>query len=347
MQPINTALCSFGMSGWVFHAPFITTNPGFNFYGVWERTKNLAQEKYPGVKTFRSLEAMLADKNIELVVVNTPSVTHYDFAKQVILAGKHLIVEKPFTPTVAQAQELIDLAKKKNVKLSVYQNRRYDSDYKTVKKILDEGWLGNIVDAAIHYDRYVPALSYKVHKETPTPGVGALYDLGSHLIDQALLLFGTPLAVFADITINRPDSKVDDYFDLKLFYPNHRMTLKSSYYVREALPGYIFHGTLGSFIKHKTDVQETDLQANKKPGSSDWGTEPDSQKGLLHTEKDGKIIKEYVQSLQGNYADYYNGIYHAIRNNTAVPVSGEEGMKVIQVIEAAIKSNKEKKVIEL
>jgi len=347
MQPINTALCSFGMSGWVFHAPFITTNPGFNFYGVWERTKNLAQEKYPGVKTFRTLEELLADKNVELVIVNTPSVTHYDFAKQVIQAGKHLIVEKPFTATVEQAEELIALAKKKKVKLSIYQNRRYDSDFRTVRKILEEGWLGNIVDAEIHYDRYVPALSYKAHKETPTPAVGCLYDLGSHLIDQALQLFGIPLALFADITINRPDSKVDDYFDLKLFYPNHRMTLKSSYYVREPMPGYQIHGTLGSFIKHKTDVQETDLQANKKPGGSDWGIEPASQKGLLHTEKEGKVIKEFIPSLKGNYGDYYEGMYNAIRNNAGVPVPAEDGMNVIKIIEAAIRSNKEKKVIEL
>ena len=117
------------------------------------------------------------------------------------------------------------------------------------------------MDAEIRYDRYVPDLSYKTHKETPTPAVGALYDLGSHLIDQALQLFGMPLAVFADITINRPGSKVDDYFDLKLFYPSYRVSLKSSYYVREAMPGYQIHGKLGSFIKHKTDVQETDLQA--------------------------------------------------------------------------------------
>jgi predicted dehydrogenase len=347
MNKINTALCSFGMSGWVFHAPFISVNPGFNFYGVWERTKNLAQEKYPGVKTFRTLEELLDDKDIELVVVNTPSVTHYDYARQAILAGKHLIVEKPFTATAAQAQELIELARKKNVKLSVYQNRRYDSDYKTVKNILDEGWLGKIIDVEIHYDRYVPALSYKVHKETPTPAVGGLYDLGSHLIDQALQLFGIPLAVFADITINRPGSKVDDYFDLKLFYPHHRVTLKSSYYVREPLPAYQIHGSLGSFIKHKTDVQEIDLQANKRPGGADWGVEPESQKGLLHTEKDGRIIKEFVPSLKGNYGDYYDGIYNAIRNNADLPVSGEEGMNVIQVIEAAIKSNKEEKVIEL
>jgi predicted dehydrogenase len=347
MKVINTALCSFGMSGWVFHAPFISVHPGFNFYGVWERTKNLAQEKYPGAKTFRSLEELLADENIELVIVNTPSITHFDFAKQVILAGKHVIVEKPFTATVIQAQELIDLAKSKNVKLSVYHNRRYDSDYKTVKKILDEKLLGEIVEAEIRYDRFVPELSYKVHKETPTPAVGCLYDLGSHLIDQTLQLFGMPLAVFADITINRPGSQVDDYFDLKLFYSSHRVTLKSSYYVREAMPGYQIHGKKGSFIKHKTDIQETDLQAGKTPGGGDWGIEPESQRGLLHTEKDGKIIRELIPSLKGNYGDYYDAMYNAIRNNAEVPVSGEDGMKVIQVIEVAIKSNKEKKVIDI
>jgi scyllo-inositol 2-dehydrogenase (NADP+) len=346
MQPINTALCSFGMSGWVFHAPFLSADPHFKFYGVWERTKNLAQEKYSGVKTFRSLEELLAEKNVELVVVNTPSVTHYDYAKQTILAGKHLIVEKPFTATVEQAEELIELAKKKKVKLSVYQNRRFDSDFRTVKKILDEGWLGNIVEAEMHYDRYVPELSYKTHKETPTPAVGCLYDLGSHLVDQALQLFGMPLSVFADITINRPGSKVDDYIDLKLFYPGYRVILKSSYYVRESMPGYQIHGTLGSFIKHKTDIQETDLQAHKKPGGDDWGIETEGQKGLLHTVKDGKIIKEFVPSLRGNYGDYYDGIYNAIRNNADVPVPGEDGMRVIQVLQAATKSNKEKKVIE-
>lgn len=347
MQKINTALCSFGMSGLLFHAPFIHLHPGFNLYGVWERTKNLAKEKYPSVKTFRTLEEILSDENIELVIVNTPSITHFDFAKQVILAGKHLIVEKPFTATVKQAEELIRLANDMKVKLSVYQNRRYDSDYRTVKKILDEGWLGKIVDAEIHYDRYLPELSYKVHKETATPAVGCLYDLGSHIIDQALQLFAMPEAVFADIAFNRPGSRVDDYFDVKLFYPYHRMTLKSSYYVREALPGYIFNGKLGSFIKHKTDVQETDLQAGKIPGGNDWGIEPASQNGLLHTEKDGKIVKEFIPSLRGNYGDYYEGIFQALRNDKALPVTAEEGTDVIRVIEAAFKSFKEKRIIQL
>lgn len=347
MKPVNTALCSFGMSGWVFHAPFIHIHPGFNLYGVWERTKNLAQEKYPAVKTFRSLEEMLADPAIELVIVNTPSITHYDYAKKVIEAGKHLVVEKPFTATVAEAQELIELAKKKNVKLSVYQNRRYDSDYKTIKRVLEEGLIGNIIEAEIRYDRFTPELSYKVHKETPTPAVGSLYDLGSHLIDQALQLFGMPKAVSADIAIFRPGSKVDDYFDLKLFYPSHRVSLKSSYYVREALPGYVFHGTKGSFIKAKTDVQEARLLASVSPAADDWGIEPASEQGWLHTEYNGEIIKKHIESEKGNYADYYNGIYDALRNDKPVPVSAEDGMKVIKLIEAAYQSHKEKRVVDL
>ena len=347
MKPINTALCSFGMSGYVFHAPFIEVHPAFNLYGVWERTKNNAQAKYPNIKTFRTLEEMLADQNIELVVVNTPSVTHYDFAKQAINSGKNVVVEKPFTATVEQAKELIQLAKEKNVALSVYHNRRYDSDFKTVKKILDEGWLGNIVEAEIHYDRYDPGLSYKLHKEIPTAAVGSIYDLGSHLIDQALVLFGMPNAVFADLDTYRPNSKVGDYFDIKLFYSTHRVILKSSYYVREALPGNIMNGTKGTFIKSKADIQEAELQAGKIPGSKDWGAEPDKEKGLLHTEKDGKIIREQVPTLNGDYMEYYEGIYQALRNNGLVPVTGTEGMDVIRVIEAALKSNREKKVIDL
>jgi predicted dehydrogenase len=347
MKPINTALCSFGMSGYVFHAPFIEVHPAFNLYGVWERTKNNAQAKYPNIKTFRTLEEMLADQNIELVVVNTPSVTHYDFTKQVINSGKNVIVEKPFTATVEQAEELIQLAKEKNVALSVYHNRRYDSDFKTVKKILDEGWLGNIVEAEIHYDRYDPGLSYKLHKEIPTAAVGSIYDLGSHLIDQALVLFGMPNAVFADLHTYRPNSKVGDYFDIKLFYGTHRVILKSSYYVREALPGNIMNGTKGTFIKSKADIQEAELQAGKIPGSKDWGAEPDKEKGLLHTEKDGKIIREHVPTLNGNYMEYYEGIYQALRNNGSVPVTGTEGMNVIRVIEAALESNRDRKVIQL
>jgi predicted dehydrogenase len=345
MKPINAALCSFGMSGWVFHAPFLHVHEGFNLYAVWERTRKLAQEKYPGVKSFNTIEAMLADDAIELVIVNTPNYTHFEFAKLALQAGKHVVVEKPFTVFSDQGRELIALAKKNNRKLSVYQNRRYDSDYKTIRKIIQESWLGNIVEAEFHFDRYKEELSPKLHKEIPGPGTGSLYDLGSHLIDQALQLFGEPEAVFADIAIMRPISQVDDYFELLLYYPTWRVRLKSSYQVKETLPGYIIHGSKGSFIKPKTDVQEAMLQAGKIPGTADWGTEPESERGLLHTEKDGKTIREYIPSMRGNYGEYYDAIYAAIRENKPVPVSAEDGLKVVELIETAYESSRIKKVI--
>lgn len=345
MKPINAALCSFGMSGWVFHAPFLKVNPGFNLYAVWERSKNLAEEKYPGIKTFRSLEAMLADDAVEMVVVNTPNYTHFGYTKKALEAGKHVIVEKPFTITVEEGSELIALAKKQNKKLSVYQNRRYDSDYKTIRKVLSQNLLGDLIEVEMHFDRFKEELSPKLHKETPGAGSGSLYDLGSHLIDQALQLFGMPQMIFADIKAMRPISKVDDYFEILFYYDTMRVRVKSSYVVREALPGYVFHGLKGSFIKPKTDVQEDMLQAGHKPGGANWGTEPESQKGLLHTEKDGKIIKEYITSEQGNYNEYYDGIYGAIRENRPLPVTPEEALNVIKIIEAAYKSNEIRKAV--
>lgn len=347
MNPINTALCSFGMSGLVFHSPFLSINPHFNFYAVWERTKDLAHEKFPEVNTYRTLEAMLADDLVELVIVNTPNYTHYEYAKKSLEAGKHVIVEKPFTIDVTQANDLIELAKKQNRVLSVYQNRRYDSDYKTIKKVVSQNLLGELVEVEMHFDRFREELSPKVHKETPGPGAGVLYDLGSHLIDQALQLFGKPEKIFADIRIIRPNSKVDDYFELLFYYPKLRVRLKASYIVREALPGYILHGLKGSFIKPKTDIQEMLLKEGVIPGKKDWGTEPDTEKGLLHTEIKGKEVIEFITSEQGNYNDYYSGIYEAIRNNQPLPVTAEEGAEVIKIILAAFESSQAEKVIEV
>ena len=345
--PIKTALCSFGMSGLVFHSPFLSINPGFNFYAVWERTKNEAQKKFPNVITYRSLDEMLSDELVELVIVNTPNYTHFEYAKKALQAGKHVIVEKPFTVTVKEARELTDLAKEQNKILSVYQNRRYDSDYKTIKKVLDKKLLGEVVEAEFHFDRYREELSPKQHKEIPGPGTGVLYDLGAHLIDQALQLFGWPSKLFADIRIIRPVSKVDDYFEVLLYYPNLRVRLKASYSVREALPGYIIHGLKGSFIKPKTDVQEALLQAGNIPGGPDWGREPETEKGLLHTEIDGVEERKYIDSEQGNYDDYYSGIYEAIRHNKPLPVTAEEGRNVIRIIETAFESSEAQKVIQL
>ncbi|WP_417558672.1 Gfo/Idh/MocA family oxidoreductase [Mesoflavibacter zeaxanthinifaciens] len=344
---INTALCSYGMSGHLFHAPFIHEHPDFNLYAVFERTKNIAEAKYPSIKTYRTLEAMLQDDAIDLVVVNTPNVTHFEFTKMAVESGKHVIVEKPFTVTSKEAEVLIELADKHQVKLSVYHNRRWDSDFKTVKKIIESNVLGDIVEAEFHYDRFDPELSYKTHKETPTEGVGSLYDLGSHIIDQALVLFGMPDSVFATTNAFRSNSKVIDYFDIRLFYASHYVTLKSSYFVREPLPAYSVHGTKGSFLKSKADVQENDLQKEIKPNTNNWGVEPESERGLLHLENKGVSHKELVSTLPGDYMAYYNGISQSILNNKPLPVSANQATQVIKVIEAALKSSEKQKSIYL
>jgi len=346
MQIIKTALCSFGMSGHVFHAPFLHLHEGFELYGVWERTKNLATEKYPAIKTFRDFDTMLADDSIDLIIVNTPSITHFEYAKKALMANKHVIVEKPFTPTAAEAAELIKLAGEHQKILSVFHNRRWDSDFLTVKKILSGKYLGDIKEAEIHYDRFTPELSYKVHKETPTPGVGVVYDLGSHLIDTALQLFGMPSAVFADVMIMRENAVVDDYCEIIFFYTTFRVRIKATMFAKEP-QGFIIHGTKGSFVKSRSDVQETQLQLQKNPADDDYGFEQESEYGLLHTQKNGVFVKEKIPSERGNYAAYYDGIYQAVVNKQPLPVTAAEGKKVIEIIEKLYQSNKEKKTIKI
>lgn len=346
MQKIRTALLSYGMSGKVFHAPFISFHPGFELIGSWERSKKLIREDYPSVKSYATMEALLED-DVDLVIVNTPVETHYEYAKKVLLAGKHAIVEKAFTTTVAQAEELTALAKERGVKLAVFQNRRWDSDFKTVQKIISDKALGEIVEAEFHFDRYNPLLSPKQHKETANSGAGILKDLGPHLIDQALCLFGLPESVFADIRITREHSLVDDYIDILLYYPDFRVRLKAGFFVREAIPSYMIHGKKGSFLKPRGDVQEDDLKLGKKPNLDTWGKEPKSKEGTLHTEINNDIFNAKVPTLQGNYYDFFDRVCNSISNDTPEPVTAQDGVHVMQIIEAAIQSSEQKKVIDL
>ena len=345
MKKIKTALLSYGMSGKVFHAPFLDLHEGFELIGAWERSKKLIQHDYPHAKSYSSIEELLQD-DLDLVVVNTPVGTHFEFAKQALLAHKNVLVEKAFTTTVAEAEELRDIAREKKLKLAVFQNRRWDSDFKTVKQILDQDILGEIVEAEIHFDRYNPNLSPKQHKETVNPGAGILKDLGSHIIDQALTLFGFPEALNADIRITRDHSLVDDNFDILLYYPRFRVRLKAGFFVREMLPSYVLHGKKGSFLKARGDVQEDELKLGKKPSRDNWGIEPDYKEGLLHTEVNSVVIREIVPTLHGNYFEFFDGIYDSITNNKPEPVNAEDGVNVMRIIEASIKSNVEKRVIE-
>ena len=346
MQKIKTALVSYGMSGKVFHAPFIHAHPGFELTGAWERTHKNIQADYPYAKSYASLEELLAD-DIDLVIVNSPNITHFDYAKKALMAGKHIVVEKPLTVRVSEGEELKRIAEQQGKLLCPYQNRRWNSDYKTVKRILDSGCLGEIVEAEIRYDRYTPAFSYKKHKETGETGTGIVYDLGSHLIDQALQLFGKPDSLFADIAITREGSLTDDYVELLLFYKDLRVRLKSGFFIREPLPGYILYGKKGAFLKNRADVQEDDLIKGIKPTVANWGVEPESQQGLLHTEIDGKIIREQVPTETGDYMGYFEALYQSIVNGKPLAVKAEESIAVVNIIEKAFESHRLKKVIEL
>jgi predicted dehydrogenase len=290
---------------------------------------------------------MLADEAIDLVIVNTPNYTHFDFAKKALLAGKHVLVEKAFTVTVSEAEELLQLAKDRGKQLAVFQNRRYDSDFKTVKKIVDEGLLGNIVEAEFHFDRFKPELSPKLHKESLLPGSGLLHDLGPHIIDQALYLFGMPDAVSGFVRIVRPGSKVNDYFDVIFFYPAFTVRLKASLLVKELLPAYILHGTKGSFIKERADIQEDILKLGQKPGTSDWGMERQSASGVLTLDDNNTTQRTTIPTLQGNYMEFYDGLYEAIAHGKGLPVSGIDGLNVMRVIEAVLLSHHEERVIPL
>ena len=249
MHPIKTGIASYGMSGLVFHAPLLHVHPGFEMVKIVERSYKGSKERYPYLSICQSYEELLLDEQIELIIVNTPDVFHFDHSKMALEAGKHVVIEKPFTMHVTEAEELIALSKKRSKLLSVFQNRRWDGDYLTVKKVAQEKLLGRLVSFESHFDRYRNFIQPDTWKEAPNEGAEIVYNLGAHMIDQAYELFGMPLSVSADIGIQRTDGKVDDFYNIVLRYDDIHAALKASYLVREEGPRYILHGTEGSFCK--------------------------------------------------------------------------------------------------
>ncbi len=351
MKKIKTGLASFGMSGQIFHAPFISIHPGFELTAITERSKELSKERYPAAQIVRSVEELVNIKDLELVVINTPDSTHYEYARLALNAGKHVIVEKPFTTTVEQGEELTALARKKGLMLSIYQNRRWDSDFLTVKEVIRKGLTGRLVEFESTFPRFRNFVKPGTWKETGKQGGGITYNLGAHLIDQAIQLFGMPEALFADIDILRDGGMVDDYFIIHLLRcqkaPDIKITLKSSYLMCELEPRFVLHGTSGSFVKYGLDRQEADLTAGLMPDTPHWGEEDEAIWGTLHTQIDGVDTRYKYPSLKGNYAGFYTNIYEYLRNNQPLEVKPEDVLNVIRLIEAAHLSSREKRVIAL
>ena len=344
-QKIRTAVLSYGMSGEVFHVPLLEAHDGFEIVRIWQRNAaRPVRHHYPVAAHY---DEILADSTVDLVIVNTPNETHFTFASSALKAGKHVVVEKPFTVSADEAGQLIALARQQKRVLTVFQNRRWDADFLTVRKVLNDRMLGNLVECEIHYDRYRNYIEPGTWKEEAKPGTGLLYNLGSHLLDQAFVLFGMPRYVDARMGTQRPGGRVDDFFDIRMEYDNFFVILKSSYLVREQGPRFILHGTEGSFLKWGIDPQEQDLKDRKIPGSAGWGMEPKTSWGKLNTNVGGEHLEGPFETVPGNYLAFYDSVFASIREGQPLAVKPEEARNVIQLIEACQQSSRNRCAVNL
>jgi scyllo-inositol 2-dehydrogenase (NADP+) len=333
---INTGLLAYGMSGKLFHAPFLSVHPGFNLSAVTERNEKKAHKDYSGITSYDSIDELLNDPAIDLVVVNTPNFSHYDYTRQALLKGKHVLVEKPFAATVGEAQKLFDLSRETGKQVFVYQNRRWDSDYLAVKKVIDSGMLGKLAEVHIRFDRYRNTIGPKTFKEELVPATGLQYDLGAHLLDQAINLFGKPLNFYKILGLNRKDTKVDDYFHFHLEYPNSlQVFVCSSMLVPDPQAAFVVHGEDGSLVKYRADTQEAQLLKNIRPGSEGYGEEPDELAATLtRMNPDGSKKQEQLVSDTGSYMPLFDGVYQGIVNNVPFSVREEQVLTQLRILEA-------------
>jgi len=343
---INTAIVGFGLSGKVFHAPFIETHPGFNLKMILtsgEKASNL----YPKAKIARTLDELLNDPALDLIIICTPNAFHFEKAKKALEAGKDVILEKPLTPTAEEARELFRIAEKNDKHLFPFQNRRWDGDFLTLRHILNEGYLGKVLDYETRFDRYNPTVSRASWRYSKELAGGTLYDLGVHLVDQAIVLFGKPEAVFCRLFNQRENSVVNDSFDLKLIYPDLNVTVKAGVFVKEPGPRFAVHGTLGSFVKYGLDPQEAALRKGKLPGSKDWGKEAKKWWGLLNTEFKEKKIRGRYETLPGNYMAFLDNVHEVILKGGLPAIKPGEVITTLTILEKAIQSDRNKSIITL
>lgn len=322
---INVALVGYGMAGEFFHAPLIHTVEGLVLHSVVERHKERSKERYPDVKVVRSIDDVLSNEEIDLVVIASPNKTHFDFAKRSLLANKHVVIDKPFATTAKEAEELLELSKKQNRVLSIYQNRRWDGDFLTVKKLIEGGELGQVQEYRAHYDRFRPNVNFNSWKE----GEGVFYDLGPHLIDQALVLFGLSEKVSVKTERQRAGAMAEDYFEVHLEYLHTRVFLSASMLKEESRPRFWVKGSKGTFIKYGLDPQENALKAGAWPKGDEWGAEPEERWGILQTEKGEKKIP----SEKGDYPAYYRNVYQSIVGLGKLEVGPELPLAGIRIIE--------------
>jgi len=333
---IEVGLVGFGLAGRAFHAPVIRAVPGLHLAAILQRSGTEAAEKYPDVRIVRSMDEMLAMKEIRLVVIASPNETHFPFAMQCLEAGRDVLVDKPFTTTLEEAVSLVNFAKTSNRLLTVYQNRRYDGDFQAIRQLVEAGALGRIVRFETTYDRFRPQLKPGAWRETKRPGSGILFDIAPHLIDHALVLFGLPEAVTADVRIEREHALADDAFDITLHYPKGmRAVLRSSILAAAPRPRFVLLGTQGSFVKQAFDPQEMNLRRGFIPDDKPWGYEPEENWGVLTIPAGETFEQRRIPSATCDYRDYYANVRDAILGRAALAVTPDYALDVMRLLELA------------
>ena len=333
----NVGLIGFGLAGRAFHAPLIAATPALRLKAVVTSRADEVASLYPGVEVTPSPEALLADAAIDVVVVATPNDTHAPLARAALEAGKHVVVDKPFALTAADARALTALADAQGRMLTVFHNRRWDADFRTVEQLLRDDTLGEVQLAELRWDRFRPAIKHG-WRETARPGGGLLADLGPHLLDQALRLFGRPEAVSADIIRQRAEAQVDDYFELTLHYGARRVIVGAASLVAAARPRFALHGTRGSFVKHGIDPQEAVLRAGGRPTDPGYGEEPETAWGLLI---DDNGSERRIPSLAGEWPRFYEQVAAAIAGEAPAPVLPADAIAGLDLLELARQSARE------
>lgn len=339
---INVGLVGFGFAGRVFHAPMISSVAGLNLRAIVQRRGDDASSLYSNATQVRSVEELLAIPEIQLVVIATPNTLHYSLAKQCLIAGKDVVVDKPFTTTYAEATELVDLARQRGRLLTVYQNRRFDGDFRTISDLLAKNRLGRIVLFESHFDRYRLELRPDAWRERPEAGSGIFFDLGVHLLDQALLRFGPPEAITADIRIERRGGQVDDAFDVLLHYSQMRALLRASMIALAPDLRFLVRGETAAYVKHGIDPQEEVLKRGEVPGADSWGKEKQQSWGLLQS-LDGS---ERVETEPGDYRLFYQNVRDAILGKSEITITHEQMLNVMHGVELVRRSSEERRTVK-
>jgi scyllo-inositol 2-dehydrogenase (NADP+) len=340
---LKVGIVGYGYATATFHAPLIASVSGLSLVAISSSDPAKVRGALPDVDVCDTPQALFARPDIDLVVIPTPNDTHHPLALQALVAGKHVVVDKPFTLDAAQARELILVAGKGRRVLSVFHNRRWATDFLTVQKLLSSGALGRIAHFEAHFDRYRPAVRER-WREAAGPGGGLWYDLGAHLLDETLCLFGEPQTISLDLSLQRDAALADDWFHCTLRYGEMRVILHGSVLVANPGPRYAIHGTRGSFTKFGLDPQEDQLKAGLRPGSEGWGI--DSRSGTLCLSSDAGLVESTFQNEPGDYSRYYSALRDSILRGTPNPVPAEDALKVMRLIEMGLRSAEEGRVLD-